>query len=76
VAVRLHEGTLDVEKIEAWIKFWQFFLERVKVAKKPLRPYACEDTLFTGIRIDPAMKAKLKAAAANYGTTSRIPDYS
>lgn len=66
VEIRLHEGNLEFEKIQAWIHFWMDFLDRVKVSPKPLRPYVAPHTLFRGIKVDPVMREKLKAAAKSY----------
>lgn len=66
IEIRLHEGNLDFEKIEAWIRFWIDFLDRVKAAKRPLRSYVNDGTMFRGVKVDPAVRAKLKAAAKRY----------
>ena len=78
IEIRLHEGNLEFEKIQAWIHFWMDFLDRVKASDKPLRPYANEHTLFRGIHIDPVMRAKLREAAKRYNDPGRtpIPTYS
>lgn len=42
IEIRLHEGTLDGDKIEAWIRFGQYFLDSVLKRKRPIP--ACVDT--------------------------------
>ncbi len=42
VEMRLHEGTLDFDKAEAWIKFGQYFISNVLTRKRPLP--ACADS--------------------------------
>jgi Putative amidoligase enzyme len=75
IEIRLHEGTLDFEKTQAWISFWIEFLDRVKGSRKPLKEYKTPDTLFQGVKVDPVVRAKLKAAAASYGTRTSLPGY-
>lgn len=40
IEIRLHEGTLDYDEIESWVKFGQYFLSAVIQRK---RPFVCRD---------------------------------
>ena len=73
VEIRLHEGNLDFDKIEAWIQFWIEFLNRVKASNKPLRSYKADSTLFRGVGVDPEVRKKLKEAAQRYNAGIVIP---
>lgn len=66
IEIRLHEGNLDYDKAQAWITFWQGFLDHVKEVKVPLGRFKSHDTLIASTGIAPELREKLKEAAKRY----------
>jgi hypothetical protein len=63
IEIRLHEGTLDYDKIEAWVLYGQSFMESVLKRKRPIRCAESHELLLNRIRTPKAAKAKLLAVA-------------
>jgi hypothetical protein len=52
IEIRLHEGTMDYEEAESWIKFGQSFIDSVSGRKKPLKPLTNEELLLRRIKVE------------------------
>jgi hypothetical protein len=63
IEIRLHEGTLDFEKAEAWIKFGQKFLNSCIVRKRPIPKLADRNDLLKRIKINKKAHAVLSEKA-------------
>lgn len=55
VEIRLHEGTLDFDRAEAWVKFGQYFISNVLSRKRPLAACADSAVLLRRIRAPKAV---------------------
>jgi len=66
IEIRLHEGTLDFHKAQAWISFWQGFLDHIVKIQAPLGRFKSADNLLRRAGVDPKMRAKLHEAAKQY----------
>jgi hypothetical protein len=60
IEIRLHEGTLDYDVAEAWIRFGQWFLARAATGKRVL---SCPDpaTLLRRLEVEEPIKERLLA---------------
>lgn len=65
IELRLHEGTLDFDKAEAWIRFGQRFIDRAASGTTVL---ACPDpqALLKRLRVAPRIQDKLLSRTAQY----------
>lgn len=77
--IRLHEGTLEYDKIAAWIKFGQYFIASCLNRKHPIKACGDADTLLKRVRVpksaaEKLAEAKRAAAVAVDSTTFRDED--
>jgi hypothetical protein len=52
IEIRLHEGTMNYEEAESWIKFGQSFIDSVSGRKRPLKPLTDEELLMRRIKVE------------------------
>ena len=68
VELRLHEGCLDFERAEAWIRFGQAFLNKVANGKKAVPECENYDELLRRLRVAQVARERLSVRAADrYG---------
>lgn len=63
IEIRLHEGTLNYDETEAWIKFGQKFLDSCIIRKNPIPKLSDEDLLLKRIRVARKTELALKEKA-------------
>lgn len=52
IEIRLHEGTMNYEEAESWIKFGQSFIDSVSGRRRPLKPLTNEELLMRRIKVE------------------------
>lgn len=63
IEFRFHEGTLDWNQIEAWIRFGQSFLNGVKARKNPIMPTENPVILMNRLKVNKRTKIQLAKKA-------------
>jgi len=70
IEIRLHEGTLEFEQAEAWIRFGQAFLNRVLEMKGPMSAMCSHEMLLKRIKATKRASAQLAARAKGEKVTT------
>lgn len=68
VEIRLHQGTLDYDQIEAWVLFGQSFIESVKNRKHPIACAGSNEVLLNRIRTPKKAKEQVLRTAHMFPT--------
>jgi hypothetical protein len=66
IEIRLHEGTLNYEVAEAWIKFCQKFINSIAKRKRPIQTISEQDLLLKRIRVAKGNQKVLLKKAKTY----------
>lgn len=61
IELRLHEGTLDFNRAEAWIRFGQAMLNRIPKLPEPLKKTADIEELMEQVKVTKRARAELRA---------------
>ena len=60
IEIRLHEGTLDYERAEAWVLFGQSFMDRVARTKRPLKVVDNPQDLLKLVKVNEKAQKRLE----------------
>lgn len=66
VEFRWHQGTLNYDDAEAWIKFGQAFLNSVQQRKHPISCASSPDELVRRVRVHPSVRPTLEKKARRF----------
>lgn len=74
IEIRLHEGTLNFEEAEAWIRFGQRFIDRVLAKKSSVKYEKNPETLLRKIKVSPNAQIPLLKKGGRHNAAKVVED--